>query len=101
MIEKKLVEKDVEVTIVEKRLVEMFTYEGREYTKDDLLDRLTYQSMSDCDTILRDLSRSHRCLTHWRHIERMMTRNVYKRLYKILDEKMKLIESLDNDVDKD
>ena len=49
MIEKKLVEKDVEVTVTEKRLVEMFTYEGDEYTKDDLLDHLMYEIMSDCD----------------------------------------------------
>ncbi len=101
MIEKKLVEKDVEVTVTEKRLVEMFTYEGDEYTKDDLLDHLMYEIMSDCDERLSDISRSYRCLTHWRHVQGMMTKNVYRQLYNIIHAKMKLIKSLDNDVDKD
>ena len=101
MIEKKLVEKDVEVTTVEKRIVEVFTYEDREYTKDDLLDHLMWQAMSDCDKRMREISRSHRCLTHWRHVQGIMTKNVYRQLYNIIHAKMKLIKSLDNDVDKD
>jgi hypothetical protein len=100
MIEKKLVEKEVEVTTVEKRIVEMFTYEDREYTKDDLIDRLMHQAMLDCDYMLNEHSRANRCLTHWRHVETIFSTGVYKQLYKLIHEKMKLIESLDNDVDK-
>ena len=41
MIEKKLVEKEVEVTTVEKRVIEVYTFEGSEYTsKQDLSNAL-------------------------------------------------------------
>ena len=101
MIEKKLVEKDVEVTVTEKRIVELFTYKGREYTKDDLEQQLLREAMYACDDKIEEHARSNRCFTHWRSVRNIMSTYVYSQLYKILDEKMKLVESLDNDVDKD
>ena len=49
---KKLVEKDVEVTVVEKRVITMYEYQGEEYTKYDLLRRLRHQISSTGDRAL-------------------------------------------------
>ena len=87
MIEKKLVEKEVEVTVTEKRVVELFTYEGVEYTKDDLAERLMCEAMNDCD--------EHLSKTHWR--THPLPKDIYRQLYKILHAKMILIESLDDE----
>ena len=51
---KKLVEKDVAVTVVEKRVITMYEYEGEEYTKHDLLRRLERQI-----TLIGDRALSH------------------------------------------
>ena len=101
MIEKKLVEKDVEVTVTEKRVVELFTYKGRKYTRNDLKQKLLEEAMYACDDRIEEYARSGRCYTHWQCVKNIMCTHTYSQLYKILDEKMKLIESLDNDVDKD
>ena len=56
MIEKKLVEKDVEVTVTEKRIVEIYTFEDEEYTKTDLKDKLEREGIS----LLKDVMNSCR-----------------------------------------
>ena len=57
MIEKKLVEKDVEVTTVEKRVIEVYTFDGSEYlSKEDLVDGLQRKGCS----LLRDVMDSCR-----------------------------------------
>tara|TARA_R100001163_G_scaffold25119_1_gene20671 strand:- start:214 stop:522 length:309 start_codon:yes stop_codon:yes gene_type:complete len=102
MIEKKLVEKDVEVTVTEKRLVELFEYEGKEYTRNDLEKRLMDQARWRCNEAIEKRARNSRVVCKWHDVRSyVMGDSTYRELYKILDEKMKLIESLDNDVDKD
>ena len=102
MIEKKLVEKDVEVTVTEKRLVELFEYEGKEYTRNDLEKRLMNQAVWSCNAAMEKRARDARVVCKWHDVRSyVMGAGAYRELYKILDEKMKLIESLDNDVDKD
>jgi hypothetical protein len=101
MIKKKLVEKDVEVTVTEKRIVELFTYKNGDYTRDDLKGILLEEAMYACDDKIEKRARSHRCVTHWQSLSHIMSSDTYSQLYKILDEKMKLIESLDNDVDNE
>ena len=124
--EKRLVEKEFEVTVTEKRVVELFTYEGDEYTKDDLAEKLMreatgnaekyligisreeddrtrsdrlvrfeakrnpyHNNLSVCSTLFEDWSYEMSGGSLWRHDE------MYRQLYKILHEKMVLIESLD------
>ena len=102
MIEKKLVEKDVEVTVVEKRLVELFEYDGKEYTRNDLEKKLMNQARWRCNDAIEKKARDARVVCKWHDVRSyVMGESMYRELYKILDEKMKLIESLDNDVDKD
>jgi hypothetical protein len=101
MIEKKLVEKDVEVTVVEKRLVEMYNYNNEEYTKDGLVCKLKGEMLSIGDSICGQWSKKHRCNTGWQKMYQKTDRDFFVNLYKALEKKMKLIESLDNDVDKD
>ena len=73
MIEKRLVEKDVEVTKVEKRVVEIYTFDGTEYlSKEDLADALQWKGCS----LLKDVMDSCRtrnslaCGTHMRTVKR-------------------------------
>ena len=101
MIEKKLVEKDVEVTVVEKRLVEMYTYNDEEYTKDALRDHLKSSLREIGDQTCDRWSRDQCCLTGWRKMYQKTDSHFFISLYKALEEKMELIKSLDNDVDKD
>ena len=107
--EKRLVEKEVEVTVTEKRVVELFTYEGDEYTKDDLAKKLMRQATHSCFLYLHGVSseeddRTRReigdrlCRTlfeDWRCKLSLSDIEMYRQLYKILHEKMILIESLD------
>jgi homoaconitase/3-isopropylmalate dehydratase large subunit len=102
MIKKKLVEKDVEVTVVEKRVIELFEYEGKEYTRNNLENRLMNQATWSCNNAIEKAARDARVVCKWHDVrEKLFWNGTYRALYKILDEKMKLIESLDNDVDKD
>ena len=101
MFEKKLVEKDVEVTVTEKRLVAMYIYEGSEYTKEDLRQRLNGQLTYKGDNTMAVLASRFRCKTAWNKMYHHTTRSFYEKLYNVLDKQMKLIQSLDNDVDKD
>ena len=102
MIEKKLVEKDIEVTVVEKHIVELFTYEGIEYTRNDLEKKLMNQAIWSCNNAIEKRARAAKVVGKWYDVRSyVMGHGAYRELYKILDEKMKLIESLDNDVDKE
>jgi hypothetical protein len=101
MIEKKLVERDVEVTVVEKRIVEMYNYDNQEYTKDALRKKLTGEVMTIGDRFCGGWSYSNRCRTGWDKMYKKTNSDFFIRLYKALDEKIKLIESLDNYIDKD
>lgn len=101
MIEKKLVERDVEVTVVEKRIVEMYNYDNQEYTKDALHKKLTSEVLTIGDRFCGCWSYDNRCRTGWAKIYKKTNSDFFIRLYKALDEKIKLIESLDNYVDKD
>jgi hypothetical protein len=61
MIEKKLVEKEVEVKTVEKRVVEVYTFNGTEYlSKEDLVDALQTKGC----ILLRDVMDSCRTRNH-------------------------------------
>ena len=102
MIEKKLVEKDIEVTVVEKRIVELFTYEGIEYTRNDLEKKLMNQAIWSCNNAIEKRARAAKVVCKWHDVRSYVMAIIpYRELYKILDEKMKLIESLDNDFDKE
>ena len=46
MIEKKLVEKEVEVTTVEKRVIEVYHYDGKDYYNDDELQEAIVKKMA-------------------------------------------------------
>lgn len=116
--EKRLVEKEFEVTVTEKRVVELFTYEGDEYTKDDLAKKLMRQATHSCFLYLHGVSseeddRTRRergdrlCRTlfedwmhklwhsQWKTGSKIDLLDDMRQLYKILHEKMILIESLD------
>ena len=109
--EKRLVEKEFEVTVTEKRVVELFTYEGDEYTKDDLAEKLMRQAYEGVEEHLARVSREADALTEgrrergdrlcrtlfedWRCKLSLSDIEMYRQLYKILHEKMILIESLD------
>jgi len=100
MIEKKLVEKEVEVTVVEKRLVEIYTYNDKEFTKDSLRDHLESSLRDIGDRTCEGWARDECCLTGWRKMYQKTDSHFFISLYKALEEKMELIKSLDNDVDK-
>ncbi|MBT3509396.1 MAG: hypothetical protein HN472_07625 [Nitrospina sp.] len=118
--EKRLVEKEVEVTVTEKRVVELFTYEGDEYTKDDLAEKLMRQAYEGVEEHLARVSREADALTEgrrergdrlcrtlfedwmhklwhsqWKTGSKIDLLDDMRQLYKILHEKMILIESLD------
>ena len=101
MIEKKLVEKDVEVIVVEKRVVEMYSYNNGEYTKDGLINQLKSEIVSVGDRTCSRWAKKNRCLTGWDKMYQKTDRDFFISLYKALEEKMELIKSLDNDIDKD
>ncbi len=64
--EKRLVEKEFEVTVTEKRVVELFTYEGVEYTKDDLAEHLMREAKDGVVEHLARVSREADALTEGR-----------------------------------
>ena len=102
MIEKKLVEKDVEVTVTEKRIVEMFTYGDCEYTKEALKDEFNNQIYWAVRRVLDKRARSQRVLGRWDNLKyHLVTHNVVKEIGEEIYEILQLIESLDNNVDKD
>ena len=104
MIEKKLVEKEVEVTVVkkEKRIVEMFTYGDWEYTKEALKDEFNNQIYWAVRRVLDKRARSQRVLGRWDNLKYdLVTHNVVKEMGEEIYEILQLIKSLDNDVDKD
>ena len=104
MIEKKLVEKEVEVTVVkkEKRIVEMFTYGDCEYTKEALKDEFNNQIYWAVRRVLDKRARSQRVLGRWDNLKYdLVTHNVVKEMGEEIYEILQLIKSLDNDVDKD
>jgi hypothetical protein len=101
MFEKKLVEKNVEVTVTEKRIVAMYIHEGSEYTKEDLRQRLNGQLVNKGDSTMAVLASRYRCKTAWKKMYNYTDSKFYKELYDDLDKVIKLIQSLDNDVDKD
>jgi hypothetical protein len=102
MFEKKLVEKDVKVTVTEKRIVEMFTYGTCEYTKEGLKDEFNNQIYWGIRRVLDRWARSQRILGKWDSIKYdIITHNVVREIGEEIYEILKIIESLDNDVDKE
>jgi len=96
---KKLVEKDVEVTVVEKRVVTMYEYEGKEYTKDDLRRHLNDKILNTGDNKLREMKISkgiasggavHTLLRYTRACD-------WIDFYKSLEECIKLYEELNEE----
>ena len=64
MIEKKLVEKDVEVTVTQKRLVEVYRFEDKDYHDPDELKQELLQRMSQIYENLLDFS-TDKCELVW------------------------------------
>ena len=64
MIEKKLVEKDVEVTVTEKRLVEIYRFEDKDYHNSDDLKQELLKRMSELYEKLLDNS-TNKCGLVW------------------------------------
>jgi len=92
MIEKKLVEKDVEVTMIEKRVVEIYTFDGREYlSKQDLVDALELKGcylLKDVMDSCRErngLAKSTHAATVRRYTDCSDVRNNLNKLKKIVE----------------
>ena len=90
-LKKKLVEKDVEVTVVEKRVITMYEYEGEEYTQTDLLRRLQNQILSIGDSTLRNI-RNKRGLAYSTSVSCLLGRtkscdrvDMYDKLKKVVE----------------
>ena len=97
MFEKKLVEKNVEVTVTEKRIVAMYIHNGMEYTKEDLTFHLMGVMTDSADNEIEEFARENRCKTSWNKMYEHTNRGFYEKLYNVLDKQMKLIQSLDDE----
>jgi uncharacterized membrane-anchored protein YjiN (DUF445 family) len=73
MLEKKLVEKDVEVTVtkLEKRIFDVYTFEGEEYEADELICKLERKAVKAFKDILESCRdrKGLSCNTHFRTVK--------------------------------
>ena len=91
----KLVERDVEVKTVEKRTIEVYEYEGREYTSKKTLAASIINSLHlEGDKVLRDVAKDHRCSTNTRDLLNRISGEDYLLIYKALKGKLEVIEEL-------
>jgi hypothetical protein len=92
MIEKKLVEKDVEVTVVEKRVIEVYTFDGSEYlSKEDLVNALQSKG---CDLLkdVMDSCRTRNSLAWGTHAATVRRRTDCSDVRSNLDKLKKIVE---------
>ena len=101
MFTKKLVEKDVEVRVVQKRIVTMYDYEGEEYTLDDLDEKLHHSVLCAGDAVWEDLAKQNCFLTVWRQkVYPRTSWTFYKKLYEELTPHIEMLEKLDKEIER-
>jgi len=92
MIEKKLVEKEVEVTTVETRVVEVYTFNGTEYlSKEDLADALQWKGLDLLKDVM-DSCRIRNSLAHGTQIRTLKRRTDRSDVRSNLDTLKKIVE---------
>ena len=94
MFTKKLVEKEVEVTRRELREVEMYEYEGEEYTKDGLEWRLERSIVRLGDNQLESSAADNYWLTHFRRISSRLDAHTYIQLYDTIKDHVEVLKEL-------
>jgi len=95
MIEKKLVEKDIEVvkttTTIETRLIEYYTFKEVDYLKEDLVNHLGFESVSLLSQVMdscrtrNNLPYGTRCVTVMRETKHSDVRHNLEKLKKIIE----------------
>ena len=91
----KLVERDVEVKTVEKRTIEVYEYEGREYTSKKTLAASIINSLHhEGDAAIGHIARSHACSTKTRDLLHRIQGEDYLAIYKALKSKLEVLEEL-------
>ena len=101
MFTRKLVEKNVEVKVVQKRVITMYDYEDGEYTLDELDEKLHHSVLCAGDAVWEDLATRNCFLTVWRQkVYPRTSWTFYKKLYEALTPQMEMLEKLDEEIER-
>ena len=101
MFTRKLDEKNVEVRVVQKRVVTMYDYEGEEYTLDDLDGKLRHSLLRAGDAVWEKLATENWFLTVWRQKMSPRTSSTfYKKFYEALTPHIEMLEKLDEEIER-
>ena len=101
MFTRKLVEKNGEVRVVQKRVITMYDYEDEEYTLDELDEKLHNALRQAGDAQMRELAIQNSFLTVWRQkIYPKTPWSYYKKLYEALTPHIEALEKLDEEIER-